>query len=84
MSNEILSQFLLPERLEKLETVLSNRTENITIVLDNILNYHNISAVIRTADAFGIMPPVSKLTPEQTKYYFLSGFTAKFWTKSGE
>jgi phosphoenolpyruvate carboxykinase (ATP) len=38
---------------------------------------HPINIIFLTADAFGVIPPVTKLTPSQTMYHFLSGYTAK-------
>ena len=38
---------------------------------------HPKNVVLLTADAFGVLPPIAKLTPEQAMYYFLSGYTAK-------
>ena len=64
-----------------------SKTENtrVSYPLDHIDNIvkpvskagHAKRVIFLTADAFGVLPPVAKLTPEQTKYHFLSGFTAK-------
>ena len=38
---------------------------------------HPKNVLMLTADAFGVMPPIARLNPEQAMYYFLSGYTAK-------
>ena len=45
---------MTPERTERLETVLSKRQPDLTVLLENVFDPHNISAVMRTCDAVGI------------------------------
>lgn len=45
---------MTPERSERLNSVLSKRQPNITVVLENVADPHNISAVMRTCDAIGV------------------------------
>lgn len=64
----------------------ASKTENtrVSYPIEHIQNHestlkasHPKNIIFLTADAFGILPPVSKLTKEQAMYYFLSGYTAK-------
>ncbi len=49
-----LSRFVTPARLEKMKRVLANRTRYITVVLEDIYQPHNASAVLRSCDGFGV------------------------------
>src|SRR5262245_26687796 len=49
-----LSEFLTAARRKRLVEVLSRRTRRLTVVLEDIRKSHNVSAVLRTCDAFGV------------------------------
>ncbi|MEJ2368980.1 MAG: RNA methyltransferase [Acidobacteriota bacterium] len=51
---ELLSDSLTPDRRERIRGVLANRTRRLVLVAENLYDPHNLSAMLRTADAFGI------------------------------
>ena len=51
---EYLQQFMQLDRIQRFEAVLAQRTRHLTVVLENIIDLHNISAVVRSAECFGL------------------------------
>ena len=89
--NALLENVTIDDKTGKLDFADKSVTENtrVSYPIDHIEKIvqkvtggisHGPAAenvIFLSADAFGVLPPVSILTPEQTQYYFLSGFTAK-------
>jgi tRNA (guanosine-2'-O-)-methyltransferase len=72
---------MTPQRLEKLTSVLDKRQDDITVVLENVFDPHNISAVMRTCDAVGIQEIyiLNTKIPRHKKWGFKSSSSAKKW-----
>ena len=83
----LLENVVYDEKTGEVDYDDASKTENTRVSypiyhIDNIVKPvskagHAKKVIFLTADAFGVLPPVAKLTPEQTQYHFLSGFTAK-------
>jgi tRNA (guanosine-2'-O-)-methyltransferase len=72
---------MTPERKEKLLKVLSNRQPDLTVVLENVFDPHNISAVMRTCDAVGIQEVfiLNTKIPRHKKWGAKSSSSAAKW-----
>ncbi|MET7000976.1 TrmH family RNA methyltransferase [Chitinophaga defluvii] len=72
---------MTPERREKLLTVLNRRQANLTVVLENVEDPHNISAVMRTCDAVGIQEiyVITTKAPKHKRWGFRSSSSAYKW-----
>jgi tRNA (guanosine-2'-O-)-methyltransferase len=72
---------MTPERLERLTTVLDKRQGDITLMLENVFDPHNISAVMRTADAIGIQDIyiLNTKIPRHKKWGAKSSSSAAKW-----
>jgi phosphoenolpyruvate carboxykinase (ATP) len=86
MFGTVLENVVLDPATKKVRFADQSITENTraSYPLHYIRNYveggrggHPKNVVFLTADAFGVLPPIAKLTPQQAMYYFLSGYTAK-------
>jgi phosphoenolpyruvate carboxykinase (ATP) len=85
--NALLENLMYDEKTGVVDFKDASKTENTRVSypifhIDNIVKPvskggHPKNIIFLTADAFGVLPPVAKLTPDQTMYHFLSGYTAK-------
>jgi tRNA (guanosine-2'-O-)-methyltransferase len=73
---------MTPEREQRITSVLDKRQENITIVLENVFDPHNISAVMRTCDAVGVQDlyVLNTRIPRHKKWGAKSSSSAKWLT----
>src|SRR5882724_6920139 len=76
-----LSIYMTPERNERLTSVLNKRQPDLTVVLENVFDPHNISAVMRTADAVGIQDIfiLNNKIPPHRKWGAKSSSSAAKW-----
>ena len=72
---------MTPERFERLTSVLNKRQPGITVVLENVFDPHNVSAVMRTCDAVGIQDVyiLNNKIPPHKKWGYRSSSTATEW-----
>jgi phosphoenolpyruvate carboxykinase (ATP) len=86
MFGTILENVVLDERTREIDFDNGSITENTRAsypihYIENAVpsgrGGHPENVVFLTADAFGVLPPIARLTPEQAMYHFLSGYTAK-------
>ncbi|MGX9352962.1 phosphoenolpyruvate carboxykinase [Shimia sp. W99] len=86
MFGTVIENMIFDEETKELDFEDSTLTENMRCAYpldsipnasDNGLGGHPKNVIMLTCDAFGILPPIARLTPAQAEYHFLSGFTAK-------
>jgi phosphoenolpyruvate carboxykinase (ATP) len=86
MFGTILENVAMDEETRELDFADASKTENTrgAYPIEFIPNHSQknlgpapSNVVMLTADAFGVLPPIARLTPDQAMYYFLSGYTAK-------
>jgi tRNA (guanosine-2'-O-)-methyltransferase len=72
---------MTPERKNRLEFVLNNRQNDLTVILENVFDPHNVSAVIRTCDAVGIMEiyVLNTIIPNHFRYNDYASSSASKW-----
>ena len=72
---------MTPERRTKLETLLRLRQNDLTVILENVFDPHNVSAVLRTCDTVGIMEVfiVNTMSPNHHRFEFYAAASATKW-----